>query len=969
MNSKQPADRLGRPLICILSCCVLAALAGTILYVSAGAGVATQSRTGQPARMTGKLRPVSARAAGVPADASTSHARVTNAYERLPLAFDANQGQTDPQVKYIARGRGYTLFLTANKTVLSMSSKSSSASTLQDAMIRRNMGFRKWEQIKRQRARAAKSQVAVLSMEMPGANPNPQIAAQHLLPGVTNYLIGNDPSKWRTNVPQYARVAYQGVYPGVDLAFHGEQRQLEFDFLVAPGADPTPIGLQFTGAKEVALDDSGNLVLASAAGDVTMKKPVAYQENRGVREPVEVSFVMKDHGQVKLALGNYDRSRELVIDPTLNYATYLGGSAADEALGIAIDGTGNSYITGDTSSPNFPGTPTTIGNAGGVEAFVTKLKPDGSAILYSTLFGGSGDDFGLAIAVDALGDAFVAGNTSSTDLHVSGNAAQSVYGGGATDAFLAELNPAGSALLYLTYLGGAGQDDGFAVALDSAANAYIGGDTVSANYPGATGSLNLGNNTTSFDGFVAKINTASTGSLAFFTYLGGSSDDLVSGLAIDAPLNIVTTGNTDSADYPTTNGAFQTTCGTDGDATVTKLNSSGSLTFTAPDYSACLGGGDDDVGVGVTADSSGNAYVTGSTSSSDFPVVNPFQASNLTPVGDFTAFVTKVNPTGSALVFSSFLGGSNTDFGESIAIDKQSPPNLYLTGTALSLDFPTADAFQTTLNGNSDAFVTEVDGNGASLIYSSYLGGTGDENFESPNALGGFVAVDPTGIAYVSGITSSAAGLAKNAQQANFGGNPTDGFVAQISAASGSAGADFSVNVTPSGATVNAGQSTSPFAVTVTSLNNFAGTVTLSCTGLPSTPANNSTCVFGSSSVQLVGGAQAATTLTITTTARTSAQLAPDGKHSGGAFYALWLPVAGMALFGAGFPARRKKLFLALGGLLLLGLIILPGCSSSSHGGGGGGGGNGTPAGTYTVSVTGTSGSTTHSAGIILVVN
>ena len=245
MNAKQPAGRLGRPLICILSCCVMAALAGAILYLSAGAGPAIQSRTGQPTRMAasgaaGTLLPVSAHAAGVPADASTSQVRVLNAYNRLPLAFDANQGQTDPQVKYLARGRGYTLFLTANKTVLSMSSNSASDSPLKDAMIRRNMGFRKWEEIKRQRTRAAKSQVAVLSMEMLGANRNPQILAQQRLPGVTNYLIGNDPHKWRTNVPQYARVAYQSVYPGVDLAFHGEQRQLEFDFLVAPERIPLP---------------------------------------------------------------------------------------------------------------------------------------------------------------------------------------------------------------------------------------------------------------------------------------------------------------------------------------------------------------------------------------------------------------------------------------------------------------------------------------------------------------------------------------------------------------------------------------------------------------------------------------------------------------------------------------------------------------------------------------------------------
>ena len=238
-------------------------------------------------------------------------------------------------MKYLARGKGYTLFLTSNKAVLSLNAGHSSP--LRDAMLRRSLGPTRWKKFLKTRARQSQTQMAVLDMEMVGANPHPQIAGQNALPGVTNYLIGNDPSKWHTKVPQYARVAYQGVYPGVDLAFHGEQQQLEFDFLVAPQADPAPIGLQFTGAKRMALDKSGNLLLTSAAGDVTLKKPVAYQEANGARQPVEAAFVVKDHGQVGLALGQYDRSRELVIDPSLNYATYLGGTGQDEGFGIALD--------------------------------------------------------------------------------------------------------------------------------------------------------------------------------------------------------------------------------------------------------------------------------------------------------------------------------------------------------------------------------------------------------------------------------------------------------------------------------------------------------------------------------------------------------------------------------------------------------------------------------------------------------
>ena len=299
--------------------------------------------------------------ASSPANSDASHQRVLQAYGRLPLAFDANQGQTDPQVKYLARGKGYTLFLTSNKAVLSLNAGHSSP--LRDAMLRRSLGPTRWKKFLKARARQSQTQMAVLDMEMVGANPHPQIAGEDALPGVTNYLIGNDPSKWHTKVPQYARVAYQGVYPGVDLAFHGEQQQLEFDFLVAPQADPAPIGLQFTGAKRMALDKSGNLLLTSAAGDVTLKKPVAYQEANGARQPVEAAFVVKDHGQVGLALGQYDRSRELVIDPSLNYATYLGGTGQDEGFGIALDpgATPSAYITGDTDSATFPGSPTPLG--------------------------------------------------------------------------------------------------------------------------------------------------------------------------------------------------------------------------------------------------------------------------------------------------------------------------------------------------------------------------------------------------------------------------------------------------------------------------------------------------------------------------------------------------------------------------------------------------------------------------------
>ena len=978
MTAKQPAGRPSLFVTRVLSCCVLVALAAGALYLGAGSAI----RPGVSPKSASAARPQFVNASFSP-NADASHQRVLKAYGRLPLAFDANQGQTDPQVKYLARGNGYTLFLTANKAVLSMSSIS--GSPLRDALSRRYMGITRWQKLMQQRTRQAQTKMAVLNMEMVGANPHPQIAGQNLLPGVTNYLIGNDPTKWRTRVPQYARVAYQGVYPGVDLAFHGGARQLEFDFLVAPQADPAPIGLQFSGAQRMALDESGNLLLTSAAGDVTMKKPVAYQENNGTRQPVEASYVMKGRGQVGLSLGNYDRRRELVIDPVVNYATYLGGTGQDEAFGIALDSNLNVYVTGDTTSSSFPaptGGSTKLGAGGGFDVFVTELKNDGSAILFTTLIGGPNDDIGTAIAVDSSGDAFVAGGTEG-GFPIAGSAAQSVFGLGSPatcgvapntfpcpDAFLAELNPGGTSLIYSTYLGGSDSDFASALAIDNAGNSYLGGETFSAGYPGATGSLNSPTPIAgASDGFVAKLNTGTTGSLAYFTYLGGSNSDLVSGISLDAGgSNVFVTGQTVSTDFPVTAGAFQTTCGTDGncntvagtpqsDAFVTELDDVGHLPptcSTPPCYSTYLGGSGSDVGIAIASEQSTNtAYVTGNTASvTNFPTtVGSFQTTTAVSSSSITAFVTKIKPDGSGLGYSSFLGGSNAESGQAIAIDQSD--NAYVTGVTASTDFPLVENFQPGYGGgNSDAFVSEVDPTGATLVYSSPLGGTGDENLENSAPIGGAITVDPTSVAYVAGITTGGFPT-KNAVQANYGTGATDAFVAQISAASGSQNPNFSVNLNPTGVSVTAGQSSPSIGVTINSLNNFSGNVTLSCT-VPAA-ATGAGCTLGTTSpIPVAPGTAGTTTLTISTKANSSAKQAPTGNRRSGIFYAMWLPVAGLAFFGAGFPSRRRKLFLLLVGCCLLaGLIVLPSCSSSS--GGGGGGGGGTPPGTYSVVVTGTS--------------
>ena len=453
--------------------------------------------------------------AGVPQgpDLDAEHRRrVRGSLDALPLAFEVNQGQTDPRIKYVARAAGYTLFLTANDAVFALRSSSPPAA---QATPKYSWGHA--SQVTSQKSKGDRT--AALRMRLLGGNPRAQIAASNQLPGRTNYLIGNDPTKWHANVPQYARVSYRDVYPGVSIAFYGVQRRLEFDFILAPGASPAPIRLGVSGASRITLDDMGNLLLSSSEGDVLLNMPVAYQEEDGARHPVEVHFVLGAHNEVGFRVGDYDRSRKLVIDPSVGYATYLGGAFEDEGNAIAIDSTGNAYITGETTSTNFPIVPGSYRttNAGGLDVFVTKISADGSTLLYSTYVGGSGNDAGNAIAVDSSGDAFVAGVTASTtDFPTTNGALQTTFGGGDLDAFVFELNPAGTSLTYSTYLGGTGDDAANGIALDSSRNSYIVGSTTSTDFPthDAIQSSIAGQS----NGFVTKLNPSGN-ALVYSTYL------------------------------------------------------------------------------------------------------------------------------------------------------------------------------------------------------------------------------------------------------------------------------------------------------------------------------------------------------------------------------------------------------------------------------------------------------------------
>src|SRR5438128_829237 len=461
---------------------------------------------------------------------------------------------------------------------------------------------------------------AVVRMNLIGARTSPRVEGLEESPGKANYFIGNDPKMWRTNVPMYAKVKVQGVYPGVDLVYYGNQRKLEYDFIVAPGADPGSITMVVEGAERPSLNGQGDLVLAIEDREVRFQKPVVYQEVDGVRREISGSYKLKSAHQVGFQVGAYDGSRPLIIDPTLSYSTYLGGSGVDQSLGIAVDSSGHAYVTGFTTSTNFPTTPgafQTTAPGGVVDAFVAKLNAAGSALLYCTYLGGSGVDQGLGVAVDSGGHAYVTGFTNSMNFPTTLVAFRTTSGGGA-HAFVTKLNPPGSVLVYSTYLGGSSNDRGLGIAVDSGGHAYVTGCTNSINFPTTPDAFQ----TTSgggADAFVTKLNPTGSG-LVYSTYLGGSGDEEGKGIAVDSRGHAYVTGFTSSINFPRTTGAFQAIApvkvplGSHG-AFVAALNPLG----TGLVYSSYLGGSGEDVGFGIALDGSYSAYFTGLTNSINFP--------------------------------------------------------------------------------------------------------------------------------------------------------------------------------------------------------------------------------------------------------------------------------------------------------------------------------------------------------------
>ena len=490
------------------------------------------------------------------------------------------------------------------------------------------------------------------------------------LPGKVNYFIGNDRARWRSDVPTYSQVQYRDVYPGVNMIYHGRQRQFEYDFVVAPGVDPTVIALRIEGSEAMRLNSQGDLVLEMKDGAILMRKPHVYQEIDAAKRAVNASYTLHDKCEVGFQVSNYDTTKPLIIDPTLVYSTYLGGTGADIADGVVADNSGNAYVTGWINSTNFPTTgPFQPAFGGGsYDAFVTKYNPAG-VVVYSTYVGGGGWDYGAAIAVDTSGNAYITGYTNSTNFPTAGgpvitplNAALS----GSVDAFVTKLNAAGNNLIYSTYLGG-GQDDVGTGIVVNAGNAYVTGYTDSTNFPTAGGPVVSplhANHNGGRDAFVAKFNVAGN-ALVYSTFLGGSGYDMAYGIALDGPGNAYVTGITDSTNFPTVGAYDSSYNGGVRDAFVAKLNTAGTTLL----YSTYLGGNSSDWALAVALDASAKAYVTGYTGSSNFPTKNPMQAAL---IGNSDVFVAKIDPTqtgAQSLIYSTYFGGIGQDSGYGIAVD------------------------------------------------------------------------------------------------------------------------------------------------------------------------------------------------------------------------------------------------------------------------------------------------------------
>ena len=671
-------------------------------------------------------------------------------YGKLDLAFERNLGQAAHRVKFLSRGSGYTVFLTQDEAVVGLTAPKTSA----------------------------------VRMKLLGQNRHPQLEGMDRLPGSVNYLQAQSQT---TDIPRYRKVRYSDVYPGIDVIYHGNGQLLEYDFVVSPGADPNRIRLGFSGIRSTSLDTAGDLVLTTDGDPILQRKPRAYQTIEGLEKTVDVSYVLSSN-HVKFHIGDYDKTKPLIIDPLLVYSTYFGGSGPDQGNAITVDVEGSVYVTGVTTSVDFAVASATQGKyAGGTtDAFVLKLDATGTQIVYSTYIGGSSSDEGHSIAVDTGGNAYITGFSSSNDFPII-NGFQRTRGG-LLDAYVLKLNRAGNAILFSSFLGGSDDDRGYGIALDTGRNIYVTGTTRSGNFPIANPYQR--NYAGGFaDAFVTKIGSA--GNLIYSTYTGGIGNDNPFAIAVDGNGAAYVTGFTSSPNFPLVNALQNGFGGGTDDVFVFKLNPAG----TALQYSTYIGGISSDEATRIAVDEAGSAYITGYTNSYlNFPTVNAYQPTiagspDANGVWPFDAFIAKLSPDGASLIFSTYFGGSMHESGTGIAVD--AAHNIYISGYTNSFDLPVANAIQSFIGGERDAFLAKFDPAGNILVFSTFLGGAASES-----AVG--LALDNAGNAYVTGFTHSTNFPTANPIQETNAGTP-DLFIAKLNSADIVSSQQF--RVAPQGAT------------------------------------------------------------------------------------------------------------------------------------------------------------------------
>ena len=694
----------------------------------------------------------------------------------MSLAFTQNAGQWPDSILYRANAGGATMWFTTNSAYYQLTQHSGGSATMLPGMD---------EQIIDRSPE--KTETMLIRAGFVGSNPAPRVTGVDQMEYKCNYFLGSDRSRWQADVPNYQAMVYEDIYPGINLKYYGNGREMEYDFLVSPGSDYSKIQVAYEGARSIAVNASGELVIETEFGSITERRPVVYQTEFGAKKELVGQYVIADGNRFSFKIEGYNPALPLVIDPVLVYSTYLGGSAGgaggfddEHAFGIAVDALGSAYVAGRTPSADFPTYSALDGTFGGGtnDGFVTKLSPDGSSLVYSTFLGGNDDDLCLGIAVDSLGDAYIIGATGSADFPTQ-NAYDNSYNG-YYDAFVVKLASGGNSLIYSTYLGGSGNDYSLlegadecgGIAIDRTGNAYVTGVTASSDFP----VVNAYDNTydgTFYDVFVTKV-SPNGGSLVYSTYIGGSSVDISQGLAVDSAGNAFVSGSTESLDFPVLS-AFQSTRLGYSDAFVTKLAPAGSALI----YSTLLGGSRSDWGFELAIDAAGSAYLAGQTYSPDFPLKNQYQGYQGVS-GHCDASVTKLGPNGDTLVYSTYLGGADHDFGVGIAVN--SIGNAYLAAGTVD-GFPTAHAYDNTFNGGYDVVIAELGAAGNTLLYSTYLGGTGLDFIPC-------IAIDGAGNAYVAGTTFSSDFPTLNAYDNTLDG-ACDAFVAKLSSCGGDADGDF----------------------------------------------------------------------------------------------------------------------------------------------------------------------------------